>query len=142
MELEPLFWIAHIPAIVGWIVLLAAPLVGRRAVSIARGAAVLLSLGYLFLFLSDPGGLRVLAIDYSLSGIGALFSEPRFLLLGWIHYLAFDLWVAAWEAKEGAKARMPHWLLAPCLLLTFMLGPLGLLSFLAIRSIRGRPDSD
>ena len=134
MAADQLFWIAHLPAFVGWIALLALPLIRRWAVPVARLSAVLLALFYLFLFLAAPDGLRSLARDYSLGGVGALFADPRLMLLGWVHYLAFDLWVASWEAEEGQRLGIPHALLAPCYFLTFMLGPLGLLLFLAIRS--------
>jgi hypothetical protein len=135
---ETLFWLAHLPAVVGWVVLLAAPAVGRRAIAIARIAATVLALGYLIIFLLEPQGLRTLAGDYSLRGVGSLFADPRLVLLGWVHYLAFDLWVASWEAEEGRRLGVPHLWLAPCLFLTFMLGPLGLLLFLAVRAVRGR----
>jgi len=134
--LEQLFWLAHVPAAVGWIALLAAPLVGPRSVAIARGAGLILALSYLGLFLAAPDGLRSLASDYSLGGIGTLFADPRLLLLGWVHYLAFDLWVASWEAEEGVRSEMSHWILAPCFFLTFMLGPLGLLLFLFLRALK------
>jgi hypothetical protein len=97
-----------------------------------------LALGYLAIFVAAPDGLRTLATDYSLGGIGTLFDDPRLLLLGWVHYLAFDLWVASWEAEEGRRAAIPHRLLAPCLFLTFMLGPLGLLAFVAVRAMKRR----
>lgn len=134
MTAERLFWIAHLPALVGWIALLALPLIRRWAVPVARLSAIVLALFYLAIFLAAPDGLRGLAREYSLGGIGALFADPRLLLIGWVHYLAFDLWVASWEAEEGHRLAMPHFLLAPCYFLTFMLGPLGLLLFLAIRS--------
>ena len=137
MAPEKLFWIAHLPALVGWIVLLAAPLVGSRAVSIARIAAAVLALGYLAIFLFEPQGLRTLATDYSLRGVGTLFADPRLVLLGWVHYLAFDIWVASWEAEEGRRCGIPHLWVAPCLFLTFMLGPLGLLLFLGVRALHG-----
>ena len=138
MDLERLFWIAHLPALVGWIALLAAPLFGAKAIIIARGAGLILAIFYLACFLAAPDGLQDLARDYSLDGVGALFGDPRLMLLGWIHYLAFDLWVASWEAEEGARLGIPHWLLAPCYFLTFMLGPLGLLLFLVVRANRRR----
>ncbi len=133
------FWVAHLPALVGWIALLAAPLVGARAVPIARASAIVLALGYLAIFLIAPQGLWTLAMDYSLAGIDALFADSRLRLLGWVHYLAFDMWVAAWELEEGRRRGMSHWLLAPAIFLTIMLGPLGLLLFLALRAWRGRP---
>jgi hypothetical protein len=138
MTLEQGFWLAHVPAAIGWIALLAAPLLGERAVPVARVAAAVLAIGYLILFVAAPEGLRALARDYSLVGIGALFGDPRALLLGWVHYLAFDLWVASWELGEGRRLGMSHWLLAPTIFLTIMLGPLGLLLFLALRALKGR----
>ena len=136
MTLAQGFWLAHVPAVIGWMALLAAPVLGGRAVPVARIAAAVLALGYLALFVAAPEGLRALARDYSLAGIGALFTDPRALLLGWVHYLAFDLWVASWEVEEGRRIGLTHWLVGPCVFLTIMLGPLGLLLFLAIRGGR------
>ena len=136
MSLEHLFWTAHVPALVGWVVLLAAPLIGPASIAIARVAAAVLALGYLALFLVAPEGLWALATDYSLGGIGAFFADPRLLLLGWVHYLAFDIWVASWEAEEGRRLGMPHWLLAPCMFVTFLVGPIGLLMFMLARAVR------
>ena len=139
MDLERLFWIAHVPAIIGWIALLAGPLFGRqRAFNIARAAALILAIGYLLCFLAAPDGLRELGRQYSLNGVGALIADPRLMLLGWVHYLAFDLWVASWEAEEGDRLGISHWLLAPCYFLTFMLGPLGLILFFIVRTNRRR----
>lgn len=136
--MERWFWIAHVPAVIGWLALLAAPLLGARAVPVARIAAATLVLGYLALFFGAHDGLRALMHNYSLAGIGALFAAPQALLLGWVHYLAFDLWVASWEVEEGQRRGMSHWVIAPAVLLTVMLGPLGLLLFLALRAWKGR----
>ena len=74
----------------------------------------------------------------SLAGIGAAFAEPRILLVGWLHYLCFDLFVGAWQARDAQRHGVSHWLLLPCLFLTLMAGPLGLLFYLAIRFVRTR----
>jgi len=49
------------------------------------------------------------------------------LLAGWVHYLAFDLFIGSWEVEDAAANGIPHWLLLPCLFLTLMVGPVGLL---------------
>lgn len=136
--MERWFWIAHIPAVIGWVALLAGPLLGSRAVTVARCAAVALAVGYLVLFLGAHDGLRAMMHNYSLAGIGALFTSQQALLLGWVHYLAFDLWVASWELEEGRRRGMSHALIAPAIFLTIMLGPLGLLLFLALRAWKGK----
>ncbi len=77
----------------------------------------------------------------SLAAIAAAFSNPRMLLVGWVHYLAFDLFVGAWQARDAQRSGVPHWALVPCLFLTLMAGPMGLLAYLAIRFVRTRAAS-
>ena len=134
MTLELLFWIAHAVALAGWIALIVRP--GAGGVRIARWAAAALALGYAILFFFFVEDASVLAGDYSLAGVGAFFATRSMMLLGWVHYLAFDLFVGSWEAEEGRRLGMPRVVLLLCLALTFLLGPLGLLAFFAARSAR------
>jgi hypothetical protein len=55
------------------------------------------------------------------------------LLAGWTHYLAFDLFIGGWEVRDAQRRGIPHLLIVPALVLTFLLGPAGLLFYLAIR---------
>ena len=70
-----------------------------------------------------PGGFSTLA------GVATLFSNPWALLAGWIHYLAFDLLIGTWEARDARERGVPHLLLVPCLVLTFLFGPAGWLLY-------------
>ncbi len=70
----------------------------------------------------------------SLAGVAALFSAPGLLLAGWVHYLAFDLFVGRWIVDDGTDLAVPRLLLLPCLVLTFLLGPVGLLAYWALRT--------
>ena len=79
-----------------------------------------------------PGGFS------SLDEVSALFGHRGLLLAGWLHYLAFDLFVGAWEVREAGRVGLPHWMILPALALTFLFGPLGLLVFLALRAARLR----
>jgi len=72
----------------------------------------------------------------SLNGVMELFTNKTAVTAGWVHYLVFDLMVGIWEKKNGMKYNIHHLLLVPCFLLTFMLGPLGLLLYLLIRFIK------
>jgi Domain of unknown function (DUF4281) len=69
----------------------------------------------------------------TLAGVMTIFSDPQNVLTGWVHYLVFDLFVGAWEARDAARLGIPHIALLPCLFFTLMLGPLGLLLYLGIR---------
>ena len=74
----------------------------------------------------------------SLDDVAALFTNRQALLAGWIHYLAFDLVVGAWEARDADRIGLPQWVLIPCLALTFMFGPAGWLLYGIVRTVRLR----
>jgi hypothetical protein len=75
----------------------------------------------------------------SLAGVVALFRDPWALLAGWVHYLAFDLFVGGWQVRDAAQRGVPHLALVPALALTFLFGPVGLLVYFGVRAAFGRP---
>ena len=72
----------------------------------------------------------------SLNGVMDLFTNKTAVTAGWVHYLAFDLLTGIWIKKNALKYNIHHLILIPCLLLTFMLGPIGLLLYLLVRAIK------
>lgn len=71
----------------------------------------------------------------SLEQVTLLFSNPWILLAGWIHYLAFDLFVGAWEVRDAQRLKISHLLVVPCLIFTFMIGPVGLGAYFVLRLV-------
>lgn len=77
----------------------------------------------------------------TLDGVVKLFSDRWVVAGGWIHYLAFDLMVGAWEVRDSQRVfswPVSQFVVLPCLVLTLMLGPVGLLTYLLIRWSFGR----
>jgi len=74
----------------------------------------------------------------SLNEVMTLFQSPYALTAGWIHYLAFDLFIGAWEVRDAQRYNIAHWWLIPCLVLTFLAGPVGLLLYFVIRFFHNR----
>jgi cytochrome bd-type quinol oxidase subunit 2 len=68
----------------------------------------------------------------------ALFGSPGGATIGWIHYLAFDLFVGTWIARNADQHNIARWLQVPILFLTLMAGPIGLLLYLLLRQITGK----
>ncbi len=132
-----LFGIANTVPLLGWLALALAPLRRSLLVATARVVAVVLAVAYLILLgvriATAPGGFDPASFS-TLGGLARAFSNPGVMLVGWVHYLAFDLWTGAWEAEEAHRRGVPHWLLLPCLFLTFMVGPVGLVAFLLARA--------
>jgi hypothetical protein len=132
MTPDQLFQLANPLAMLGWLALLLAPLAPRLAqVVSATAIPLLLSLAYAGLVLAfwwaAPGGFS------SLADVQLLFTNPHIALAGWLHYLAFDLFLGAWEVRTARSDGIPHWMVVPCLALTFLFGPAGLLAFAILR---------
>ena len=62
-----------------------------------------------------------------------LFDRDGLLAAGWLHYLAFDLFVGTWIARRAGQLGIAHVAILPVLALTFLFGPIGLLAFAALR---------
>jgi hypothetical protein len=76
--------------------------------------------------------------DYSLPGLRALFMSDGGIVLGWTHYLAFDLFVGQWIARDADNKGFHRLMQLPFLFLTLMTGPIGLLLWLVVRERRAR----
>ena len=135
MAYDIAFRTGSIAALSGWILLAVLPhwrgIAGTMAGIVIPG---LLAMAYAGLVLAYWSGTR--GGFGSLDEVAALFQTRGVLLAGWLHYLAFDLVVGAWEVREARRAGMRHWTILPALFLTFMFGPAGYLLFLAQRGGR------
>jgi hypothetical protein len=76
----------------------------------------------------------------SIEGVRSLFGSDSALTAGWLHYLAFDLFVGTWIARDSTERRIHGLLVVPCLALTLVFGPSGLLLYLLMRLAFGRRD--
>ncbi len=137
MSAETLFSICNTSVLPGWALLVLLPRWKWTLGIISSGIIpFVLGLVYGTLLLSQITSLPEGGGFGSLDALMILFSSPDAVLVGWIHYLAFDLFIGAWELKDGQEKGIPHWMLIPCFALTFMAGPVGLVLYLVIRSIR------
>jgi len=136
MTMEGVFSACNMLALVGWLLLLALPR-NQRALRIAGTVIpLLLAEVYFVVFVlnvrGSSGGFS------SLAGVAQLFANHGLLLAGWVHYLAFDLFIGAWETRDAMARGVPRLFLAPCLFMTFMLGPIGLICYYIVRARGGK----
>lgn len=137
MTADAIFSIANPVAMSGWVLLAVLPRARWVAgIAIPVAVAALLSLVYVALIVTFWGGAG--GGFSSLDDVATLFENRWLLLAGWVHYLAFDLLVGTWEARDARARGVRHWALLPCLALTFLFGPAGWLLYLAVRSVSRR----
>lgn len=136
MNYEVLFILANASVIPAWLLLVLFP--RSRATQIVVHSFVypiLLATCYLALLIATWGGEGGMG---SLAEVRQGFSQDGVLLLGWIHYLVFDLFIGSWMVRDAASRNIRHALIIPSLLLTLMLGPIGLITYAGIGWWRGR----
>jgi hypothetical protein len=89
------------------------------------------------MFASQAGS--ILAGDFlSIEGIRSLFASDGGIVIGWTHYLAFDLFIGQWIAKDADHKGVSRIAQVPVLILTLLAGPIGLLVWLIVRERRAR----
>lgn len=137
MSAEQVFSISNSVALLGWLIL--AALGSKRwAAALVTGAILPLVFAVLYAALivahwgETKGGFG------SLASVGMLFSDQWLLLAGWVHYLAFDLFIGSWQVRDARENGIPHPLVIPSLILTFLFGPAGLLLYFVVRCARSR----
>jgi hypothetical protein len=136
MTPEQLFSLVSLVALAGWILLAVLP--GRPSVSSLVTSVIipgLFAVVYVALLVTQRGADGGFG---SLEQVALLFRNPWVLLAGWTHYLAFDLLIGSWETRDARAHGIPHWLVLPCLFLTFMFGPTGWLLYMVIRVARSK----
>lgn len=132
--MEQIFSACSALAVLGWLLLILAP--RWRVTQAISGAAIPLAIAVVYLVLIVrymPGAAGGFG---SLAEVASFFETPGLLLAGWVHYLAFDLFIGSWEVRDAQRHRVPHLVVVPCLILTFLFGPIGLLAYLLLRAWR------
>ena len=74
----------------------------------------------------------------SVAAVQRLFGNPWLLTPGWLHYLSSDLFVGAWQVRDAQRHEIAHWWVIPCLVMTFLFGPVGFLLYLGVKIWRSR----
>jgi hypothetical protein len=134
MTPDQIFSLTNGLATLGWALLLFTPNWHvTRKLLFSLLIPALLCFAYLIGMLVFPSEV---GMDFSsLNSVTAIFSQREVVLIGWIHYLAFDLMVGLWISANARKYEIRHIYIVLPLIFTFMLGPIGLLSYLILRSI-------
>ncbi|MGB3737905.1 MAG: ABA4-like family protein [Pontixanthobacter sp.] len=139
-----MFNAGNIIALIAWALLILGPRKALVAAVILYCGVGLLCLAYAIGLLGlltgtiDSGGSAAEAGFTTIEGVRAMSANDAGVAIGWLHYLAFDLFVGLWIAKDADAKDFTRIVQAPILMATFMAGPLGLLIWLAVREKRAR----
>ncbi len=142
MEWNAVFGMANLMAMLAWAALILLPRwpallsallylgVGLLCLIYATGLIGVLSGA----FPAGEGGANFSTIE----GVRQIFASDAGVTIGWTHYLAFDLFVGLWIARDADAKDINRLIQAPILLATFLAGPLGLGIWLLVREPAAR----
>lgn len=138
MTPDSVFSICSSIAMIGWLILIIASPFWFDSDKVLIGIIItLLAVVYAWLIAQSfhPGDFEKFG---TLNGVMELFTNRTAVTAGWVHYLAFDLLTGIWIKKNSERYGISHLLIIPCLLFTFMLGPVGLLLYLILRMVKAK----
>ena len=87
---------------------------------------------YQIIILDEPI-FDVFKLYLSLDDLYTVFSNEGFLLIFWLHFVAINLFLGSWISKDGTKYNISKTLVFVPLLITYLMGPVGLVFYWMIR---------
>ena len=98
---------------------------------------LILSGAYIFLlyksYLSSYDFDSNFSLYMGVENISNLFSNKNFLMMFWIHFISINLFTGGWIVKDSQKFSINKILLIIPLIITYLIGPIGLFVYWLIR---------
>ncbi len=137
--MDTLFSLANLYILPFWLLMIFVPRwrVTRRIVS-SLWMVIPLAALYAVLILPRLAVLAPGLANPALANIAALLGTPAGAAIGWVHFLAFDLFVGRWAYLDSRERGLSAWLASPALFFTLMVGPLGFLFYLVVRFVASK----
>jgi len=104
-------------------------------------APLLLGIAYVFVtrqIILEQNTFAGFKLYLSLESLGKVYSNESLRLVFWLHFLSISLFVGAWIARDSERHKIPKVLSAPCILITYFTGPLGIVIYWFIRIFYAR----
>jgi hypothetical protein len=97
----------------------------------------ILSMSYIYLlylaYIDAYDFLQNFRLYLGLNEISKLFENQNFLILFWTHFLAINLFCGGWIVRDSQLFNMNKFLVSLPLIITYLIGPLGLTFYWLIR---------
>ena len=75
---------------------------------------------------------------FGINDLSDLFSDKSFLMMFWIHFISINLFTGGWIVKDSQKYYINKFILILPLIITYLIGPLGLFIYWLIRIFYAR----
>ena len=136
--IETLFYWVNLGVLPFWLVLIFFPCSNLSRYFVTSIFPVLLLSGaYIFVlyksYLSSYDFMNNFSLYLSIDHLLNLFSNKLYLMIFWIHFISINLFVGGWIVRDSQKFYINKILVAFPLIITYLIGPLGLFIYWLIR---------
>lgn len=101
-----------------------------------------LSTAYIFMlyksYLGSFNFIGIFTLYLGIESIEELFTMESFLMMFWIHFISINLFVGGWIVKDAQKLYINKIILAVPLIITYLIGPIGLFVYWLIRMFHAK----
>jgi hypothetical protein len=139
--MEQLFLLSSLLVLPFWLLMIVLPH-WRWTQRIMRSPLVVVPNALIYAILVLPRLSEIVSSFDSVASVAALLGAPTGTVIAWAHFLAFDLFVGRWAYLDSREQGVHPVLMAPVLVLTFLLGPLGFLLYLVVREVGAGASAD
>ena len=142
--IDVLFWFSSLYVLPFWLMMWFAPTSERTAALMRSEWVYLAPLAFAYALAVLPNIVDIFILLGSQMPtpdiVADMFSEREVILVGWLHFLAFDLFVGRWTWQRMVATGQPIYVSAPVLILSMMVAPLGaLIGLVVTREFSGAP---
>ena len=92
---------------------------------------------YQNILLEEPV-FEVFQMYFGLANLYTTFASESFLLVFWLHFLATNLFMGSWISRDSVRYNIPRKITFAPLVLTYLVGPIGLLFYWLFRIFYAR----
>jgi hypothetical protein len=134
------FWLTNLYVVPFWALMIFAPhWEWTRRICSSLLIFLPLAMIYVVLLIIVFSQMSGIMLDISTpEGLARMFSHSEAAVVGWIHYLVFDLFVGRWAYFDSRERRIIAWWVSPTLVFIYLAGPLGLLLYLGVRWLHNK----
>ena len=83
--------------------------------------------------LLDEQVFDVFNLYQDLESLYTIFATESFLLVFWLHFLAFNIFLGSWISIDASKYLIPKYFTGIILIFVYLIGPIGLVLYWFIR---------
>ena len=136
--IEMLFYWVNLGVLPFWLILIFFPYSNLSKYFVTSILPIfLLSGAYVFIlyksYLNSYDFINNFSLYLSIDHLANLFTDKSYLIIFWIHFISINLFTGGWIVKDSQKLSVNKILLALPLIITYLIGPIGLLFYWLIR---------